>query len=80
MIILPHNNRPILTKHQEAIRRLLIYDNLTANEIAKKLNRSVKTIKWHLTTIYKLYKVTSKYALMYNELKRISKDGVNINS
>lgn len=72
MINLPHSNRPVLTKHQEVVRRLLIYDNLTSDQIAKKLNKSVKTIKEHLTNIYKCYKVKSKYELMYDELQRIN--------
>lgn len=76
MINLPHSNRPVLTKHQEVVRRLLIYENLTSTQIAKQLKRSDKTIKGHLTEIYKLYAVKSKYELMFLELKRISKNGV----
>ena len=77
MINLPHSNRPVLTKHQEVIRRLLIYENLTSTQIAKQLKRSDKTIKGHLTEIYKLYGVKSKYELMFLELKRINKNGVD---
>lgn len=77
MINLPHSNRPVLTKQQEVIRRLLIYENLTSADIAKHLKCSVLTVKWHLTNIYKLYKVKSKYELMFLELKRISKNGVD---
>lgn len=64
--------RPVLTKQQETIRRLLLYDNQDVNNIAKTLNISKKTVKGHLTAIYKAFKVQSKYQLLYKEYKYLS--------
>lgn len=39
----------------------LLFSNLTNNEIANKLNKSVNTIKSHLTTIYLKTKTNSRF-------------------
>lgn len=72
-------SKPILSKRQEQIRRLIFEDGLSTKEVCSMLNVSEGTMKGHLTAIYKEYNVKSKYELLFKLLKnKLIEKGIEI--
>lgn len=70
--------RPILSKRQEQVRRMIFEEGFTTKEVCSKLNITEKTLKFHLTDIYKAYGVNSKYELLFKLLKnKLYQNGIN---
>ena len=60
--------KPLLSKQQETIRRMVVDEGLSTKQIMRELNITEKTVKWHMTALYKAFNVKSKYEFMYKQL------------
>lgn len=49
----------------------LVMDGLNAKEVARYLNLSLRTIKFHLNNIFRKYEVSSMQKLVVKHYKRI---------
>jgi len=63
-----HKSIQCLSDHEREIFLLLI-KNKTNKEIAKEIKRTVKTVKYYLTSIYKKLGVKSRYGALFFAIK-----------